>query len=156
MYTDRIADVFNGEKYEEMRSWLLQSPPGMWCPAINGNCSFRTVPETSLGPRDHNIKQLQLEATSHCNLRCPACFVETTFKDDPQLGERRGKKTISHGAMIDVLEELPDLQEIHYYMYGELFINRDTTPFLSGVRKRRPYISVSTNGTVLTTAKILT
>ena len=156
VYSDRIADVFNGEKYEEMRDWLLQSAPGIWCPAINGNCSFRTVPETSLGPRDGKIKQLQLEATSHCNLKCPACFVETTFKDDPRLREVRGKKILPYKTMIDIIKQLPDLETIHYYNYGEPFINKDTIPFLSEVKKSRPkiHVSVSTNGTVLTPTQI--
>ena len=157
VHTDRIADVFNGEKYEEMRNWLLRSAPGIWCPAINNNCSFRTVPETALGIGERKIKQLQLEATSHCNLKCPACFVETTFKDDPRLREVRGKKTLSYDTMIDIVNQLPDLETIHYYNYGEPFINKDTIPFLTELKKRRPkiHVAVSTNGTVLTPTQIV-
>ena len=109
-----------------------------------------------MAPRDGKIKQLQLEATSHCNLKCPACFVETTFKDDPRLREVRGKKILPYKTMIDIINQLPDLETIHYYNYGEPFINKDTIPFLSEVKKSRPkiHVSVSTNGTVLTPTQI--
>src|ERR1700732_2480839 len=47
VFTDRIADVYNGSAYREIREWMLQSRPDTWCPAIDRDCPLRIVPAAS-------------------------------------------------------------------------------------------------------------
>src|SRR5262249_18304466 len=96
------------------------------------------------------------EPTTYCNLKCPVCPVETTFKQDPHLQETRGRQILPLETMLDVVSQLPDLEVIHYYDYGEPFIHRDTVTFLREVKGTRPgvYIGTNTNGTVITPAQI--
>jgi MoaA/NifB/PqqE/SkfB family radical SAM enzyme len=157
VFEDRIADVWNGPAYREIREWLLQSRPDTWCPAINRHCPLRNIPATSgfdtSAPR---IKTLKLEPVTYCNLQCPVCPVETGFKQDPILREARGQKLLPLEIMLDVVAQLPDLELIEYFDYGEPFIHRDTVTFLREVKRTRPGVSIvtSTNGTVLTPAQI--
>ena len=63
---------------------------------------------------------------------------------------------LPYETMLDIVEQLPDLEFIHYYNYGEPFINKDTIRFLSEVKRNKPtvHVSVSTNGTVLSPSQI--
>jgi hypothetical protein len=54
--------------------------------------------------------------------------------------------------MLDVVAQLPDLELIEYFDYGEPFIHRDTVAFLREVRRMR--IVTNTNGTVMTPEQI--
>jgi hypothetical protein len=58
--------------------------------------------------------------------------------------------------MLDVVAQLPDLELIEYYGYGEPFIHRDSISFLREVRRTRPDVEIvtATNGTVMTPAQI--
>jgi Radical SAM superfamily len=58
--------------------------------------------------------------------------------------------------MLDVVAQLPDLEVIEYFDYGEPFIHRDTVAFLREVRRMRPgcRIVTNTNGTVMTPEQI--
>jgi Radical SAM superfamily len=54
--------------------------------------------------------------------------------------------------MLDIVSQLPDLELIEYYDYGEPFLHKDTVAFLREVRRTRPAVRIvtSTNGTVMT------
>ena len=156
-YTDRVADVFDGPRYREMRDWLLNSRPGSWCPAIKLHCPRRSShPGESDQTAGGRVKLLKIEPVTYCNIKCPACPVVTDFVDDPVVKERRGQKILPVEIMLDVVNQLPDLETILYYNFGEPFIHKDTVAFLREVRKRRPklYIATNTNGLVLTPAQI--
>ena len=58
--------------------------------------------------------------------------------------------------MLDVVAQLPDLEVIEYFDYGEPFLHKDTIKFLREVRRTRPAarIMTNTNGTVMTPAQI--
>jgi hypothetical protein len=58
--------------------------------------------------------------------------------------------------MLDVVDQLPDLEVIEYFDYGEPFLHKDSIPFLREVRRTRPGVEIvtSTNGTVMTPAQI--
>ena len=64
---------------------------------------------------------------------------------------------LPYETMLDIVEQLPDLEFIHYYNYGEPFINKDTIRFLSEVKRNKPtvHVSVSTNGRLLVPLKFL-
>ena len=157
VFKDRIADVWDGPAYREIRDWLLRSRPDTWCPAIDRHCPLRVVPATVDYDRSgHRIKILKLEPVTYCNLQCPVCPVETGFKQVPELRESRGQKLLPLNVMLDVVAQLPDLEVIEYFDYGEPFIHRDTVVFLREVRRMRPgcRIVTNTNGTVMTPEQI--
>jgi hypothetical protein len=156
-FVDRVADVFDGPRYQEMRNWLLQSRPGSWCPAIQFHCPRRSsTPGDADQATGNRVKLLKIEPVTYCNIKCPACPVVTDFVDDPVIRERRGHKILPIEVMLDVVDQLPDLQTLLYYNFGEPFLHKDTVPFLREVRRRRPnlYIATNTNGLVLTPAQI--
>ena len=130
-FVDRVADVFNGQRYQEMRNWLLQSRPGSWCPAIQFHCPRRSsTPGDADRGTDNSVKLLKIEPVTYCNIKCPACPVVTDFVDDPVIRERRGHKILPVQVMLDVVDQLPDLQTLLYYNFGEPFLHKDTVPFL--------------------------
>ena len=59
-------------------------------------------------------------------------------------------------VMLSVVEQLPDLELILFYDYGEPFLHKDAIPFLQTVRRQRPDILLhtSTNGLALNRKKI--
>ena len=157
VFTDRIADVYNGPSYREIREWMLRSMPDSWCPAIDSHCPLRVVPVTTdLDTSNCRVKILKLEPVTYCNLQCPVCPVETGFKQIEALRETRAHKLLPLEIMLDVVAQLPDLEIIEYFDYGEPFIHKDTISFLREVRRTRPGIQIvtSTNGTVMTPAQI--
>lgn len=157
VHTDRIADVYNGTLYREMRAWQLASRPDSWCPAINYQCPRRCTPAEPDGRvDDRKVRLLKLEPTTHCNLDCPVCPVITNFVDDEGLRETRGKKILAVEAMLDVVAQLPDLEMILYFNFGEPFLHKGTVAFLRELKRLRPEVRVvtNTNGLILTPAQI--
>jgi hypothetical protein len=100
--------------------------------------------------------ETRLEPVTYCNIKCPACAVTTTFVQDPVLRQKRARKLLPLPVMLDVIDQLPDLETLLYYNFGEPFLHKDTVPFLREVRRRRPrtWIATNTNGLVLTPAQI--
>jgi hypothetical protein len=153
VHRDRIADVFNGPLYQETRNWLVNSEPGQFCKALCQSCGLKNVPvsEEHFGEVYH-VKTLRLETTTYCNLKCPACPVTTAFSEAPT----RHHQMLSLDTMLDIVSQLPHLQIIEYFDYGEPFLNKSTIEFFRQVRSSRPdiFMSTNTNGTVLTPAQI--
>ena len=157
VFRDRVRDAYNGPMYQEMREWLLRSRPDTWCPAIKYQCPRRTTQATTAHQiRDCRVKILKLEPVTYCNLECPACPVELQFKQNSFLKKTRGHKLLPLQTMLDVVAQLPDLEWILYFNFGEPFLHKDTVPFLREVRRTRPSIRIATNtnGLVLTPAQI--
>ena len=157
VFKDRIADVYNGPAYREIREWFLKSRPGTWCPAVKRHCSLRAKPaqgdKTTDGCR---VKVLRLEPVTYCNLHCPVCPVETSFKNEPHVRETRAHRLLPVETMVGVIAQLPDLELIEYFGFGEPFLHKGTVPFLRQVKQMRPDVLVVTNtsGTVITPAQI--
>lgn len=61
VHRERIADIYDGPRYREIRRWQLESRSDAWCPVIGTACGGRVA------------RVLQLEPVSACNLRWPAC-----------------------------------------------------------------------------------
>jgi len=59
-------------------------------------------------------------------------------------------------AMLDIVDQLPNLELMEYYGYGEPFLHKDHVRFLRNVRRRRPEVRIvtNTNGTVMTPDQI--
>ena len=155
VYRDRIADVYNGPLYQDLRRWQLTTTPDGWCPVLQAECSGRISRAT---PRDGQtgrvVRKLQLEPTSYCNLKCPACPA-THFHTHPGFRDDRAN-ILPLDVMLNVVDQLPDLERILFYDYGEPFLHKDAIPFLQTVRRQRPdvLLHTSTNGLALNPKKI--
>jgi hypothetical protein len=61
---------------------------------------------------------IRLEASSHCQLRCPAC--PTT---DGAIDQVVGKGFLKAGDFTTFLERNPSVRSIELSNYGEIFLN---------------------------------
>jgi organic radical activating enzyme len=155
VYRDRIGDLYNGPMYQEMRQWQLNAKPDSWCPVVKTVCPGRVSRATTRdGVTGRVVKMLQLEPISYCNLKCPSCPV-AHFHTNPAYREDRAA-ILPLEVMLSVVEQLPDLEKILFYNFGEPFLHKDAIPFLRMVRRQRPDILLhtSTNGLVFTPEKI--
>jgi pyruvate-formate lyase-activating enzyme len=156
VHRDRIAEVYEGADYRGMRRWqLADTQPSSWCPVIDQRCGGRVSrPRADDAPSGRRVRMLQLEPVSHCNLACPACPV-TQFERDPSYRPDRGA-TLPLETMLDVVDQLPDLEKILFYNFGEPFLHPRAIDFLREVRKRRPEVEIhtSTNGLAFTEEKL--
>src|SRR5262245_48925184 len=76
VYRDRIADVYNGRLYQELRDWQLTTKPDAWCPVLQADCAGRVSRATSReGITGRVVRKLQLEPTSHFKPKCTAVLV---------------------------------------------------------------------------------
>lgn len=155
VFRDRIADVYDGPGYRAARQWQLDGPRDSTCPVIWTSCGGRVSRATvSDQPHGRVVRLLQLEPVSACNLRCPQC-PSTQMRLDPDYRSAPGK-VLPLGTMLDVVDQLPHLQKLLFYNFGEPFLHPDAIPFLRELRRRRPAVAVhtSTNGMVLKPAAI--
>jgi len=155
IHRDRLADVYDGAMYRELRGWQLASKPDRWCPATGCSCPLRVSRATVLDTVENRVpRMLQLEPISACNLRCPACPA-TEFESEPNYTADR-KARLSLDEMISVFEQLPELEKVLLYNYGETFLHPEAMAMLRWLRAHRPglQVHVSTNGIPLTKAKI--
>ena len=151
VHSDRIEEVFRGRRYRRMRRWQLSAAPGSFCPVVRSRCGGRVSRATALDSEEGRaIKVLQLEPTSRCNLRCPGCPV-SNFRVDHAYRPGR-TATLPLATMLGVVDQLPDLEKLLFYDFGEPFLHPDAVPFLREVRRRRPEVTLhaSTNGLALT------
>jgi pyruvate-formate lyase-activating enzyme len=155
VYLDRIADIYNGPMYQEMRRWQLTTKPDSWCPVNQSFCPGRVTRATARhGVGARVVRMLQLEPISFCNLKCPACPV-THFHTDALYRQDRAT-ILPLETMLSVVAQLPDLEKILFYNFGEPFLHKDAIPFLRAVRQQRPdvFLATSTNGLPFTPEKI--
>ena len=155
VHSDRIEEVFRGRRYRRMRRWQLSAAPGSFCPVVRSRCGGRVSRATALDTEEGRaIKVLQLEPTSRCNLRCPGCPVSNFNVDRAYRPGRTA--TLPLATMLGVVDQLPDLEKLLFYDFGEPFLHPDAVPFLREVRRRRPEVTLhaSTNGLALTPGAI--
>lgn len=155
VHRDRLAELYNGHTYYAMRHWQLRSAPTSWCPVIGTRCGGRlSRPEPGDRPDARRVRTLQLEPISRCNLSCPECPV-THFGHDPAYLPDRAT-ILPLETMLDIVDQLPDLEKILFYNFGEPFLHAGAIGFLRAVRARRPGIVLhtSTNGLALTRDRI--
>ncbi|MDL2717469.1 MAG: radical SAM protein [Acidobacteriota bacterium] len=154
VHRDRIADVYDGPLYREARRRQLEDVPDSYCPVTDAFCGGRVSPagagDTEAG---RSVKTLQLEPISFCNLRCPGCPA-TQFFVDPAYREDRSA-ILPLTVMTDVVDQLPDLERLLFYNFGEPFLHPEALPLLRHVRRTRPdvVIHTSTNGIPLDASK---
>ncbi len=147
VHRDAVEEVFRGRRYRRMRRWQLSAAPGSFCPVLRSRCGGRVSRATALDTEEGRaIRVLQLEPTSRCNLRCPGCPVSNFGVDRAYRRDRTAMLPL--GTMLRVVDQLPDLEKILFYNFGEPFLHPDAIPFLREVRRRRPGVTIhtSTNG----------
>lgn len=157
VYRDRIEDVYNGPLYQQMRRWQLQTHPTSYCPVVKTRCGGRVSRATSVDtPTERAVRMLQIEPIARCNLRCPSCpatqmSVNTDYKSDRAT-------LLPLPVMLDVVSQLPYLEKILFYNFGEPFMHPEAISFLQEVRRQKPdvLLHTNTNGLLLTRQKIET
>lgn len=83
---------------------------------------------------------VSIEPTTACNLRCPECPSGTGKLERPG-----GKLQLKH--FIPILEKLPpETVWLTLYFQGEPYLNKDFTEMVRMAKKRRLFVSTSTNG----------
>ncbi len=155
VFRDRLVDLYNGHTYYALRHWQLRTEPTSWCPVIGIRCGGRVSrPEPGDRPDGRRVRRLQIEPISRCNLACPECPV-TRFDQDPAYRPDRVAQ-LPLETMLDVVDQLPDLEKILFYNFGEPFLHPRAIDFLRAVRARRPEVVLhtSTNGLALTRDKV--
>ena len=89
-----------------------------------------------------NITQINIELSSHCNLKCAGCTNST-------MRRPKGHMTLSTLKKILESPELSDLQTVYFWLYGEPLLNphfMELTEFIEGRSFQK---ILSTNGSLL-------
>lgn len=109
--------------------WNVVSHLARWCP----DSQFRRLP-----------KEIILEPTNVCNLRCPVC--PTTFA----MGRERGfMDPTLFESVIDEFKDLPHKPAISLNFAGEPTLNKNISRFIEYASRHGHMTFVSTNATVL-------
>lgn len=138
-----IEEIFRNPEYHRLQQKLWR---GHRC---HGCGLYRRVeadhdPSAEVRPR--LPRELVVEATVKCNLRCPntACIPN----NDPLL-KTRNVQSLDLETLRSVADQLaPSLETIHFYNYGEPFVNKRAEEMLLHLRRKCPgaLIVTSTNG----------
>ncbi len=89
-------------------------------------------------------RELQVEVTGACNLRCRMCLVSYR----PALGKTSGSMDLETFARI--VDELPELRRVTMQGLGEPLLAPDFFPMLEHLAARGVAMGFNTNGTLLT------
>jgi radical SAM protein with 4Fe4S-binding SPASM domain len=89
-------------------------------------------------------RELQVEVTGACNLRCRMCLVSYR----PALGKRSGSMDLE--TFTRIVDELPELRRVTMQGLGEPLLAPDFFPMLEYLAARGIAMGFNTNGTLLT------
>ena len=89
-------------------------------------------------------RELQVEVTGACNLRCRMCLVSYR----PALGKSSGAMDLE--TFKAIVDELPDLRRVTMQGLGEPLLAPDFFPMLEHLAARGIEMGFNTNGTLLT------
>lgn len=146
IYQNRIYEIFHNETYTKLRDVVLNSNYTCFCPHVNGYCVFKKKSTSSLQNdiKKINIKKIQLETISNCNLSCLECEVSNWKKNkSPRLAK----------LSIERIKELffdvrKSLKYISLFNFGEPFLDDRLLDILRYIKKLIPkaYVYIHTNG----------
>jgi radical SAM protein with 4Fe4S-binding SPASM domain len=105
------------------------------------------MPPGALAPPVDLPRELQVEVTAACNLRCEMCLVAYR----PPLD--RAHNSFSIDAFRDLLDELPDLEKITLQGLGEPLLAPDLFAMIEAASERGIRVGFNTNATVLSRRK---
>ena len=89
-------------------------------------------------------REIQVEVTGACNLRCRMCLVSYT----PALGKTSG--SMGFATFKRLVDELPELEQVTMQGLGEPLLAPDFFPMLEYLKARGIRAGFNTNGTLLT------
>ncbi|MCR9106552.1 MAG: radical SAM protein [Gammaproteobacteria bacterium] len=147
----RIEEIYQSDAYRAIRRYQLSTEACSYCPVIGENCGGRVYAGTTIhGDAGLAIRKLQLEPISHCNLDCHLCPVSEYESNPSYRTNRQARLELSH--MVGLLHQLPELEMLLYYNFGEPFLHSDSIEFLQTARLMKPQLQIqcSTNGIPLT------
>lgn len=146
LYHNRIHEIFHNERYTKLREVILNSKYSCHCPQVNGNCVFkkRSVNSIQNDIKELNIKKIQLETMSNCNLSCPECEVANWKKNK---SSRLAKLSIEQIKQL-ISDVKNSLIYISLFNYGEPFLDDRLLDILRFIKNEVPraYVYIHTNG----------
>jgi MoaA/NifB/PqqE/SkfB family radical SAM enzyme len=92
-------------------------------------------------------KELQVEVTGACNLRCRMCLVRYA----PAVG--RGEGALSYEQFLELVDSLPELRKLTLQGLGEPLLSPHLTDMVRHAAARGIAVGFNSNGTLLSRAK---
>lgn len=149
MNDDSIMEIWNNEKYQNIRRGLLRNDPSFCY-----GCGYLSKKHENGMERpihiDNGPRMIWIEPAIICNLSClNACCAKNT-----PIRETRGKAFMDLDMFKRIIDELRNsLERINLFNYGEPFIHPNIFEMIRYARNKAPYIEIflSTNGMLLNT-----
>ena len=86
-------------------------------------------------------RNLYLEVTNRCNLKCRACILYKGSWEPP--------RDITMDELVRITDQLPDLERIALHGIGEPLLNRDLPAMIRHLKDRRVSVMFNSNGILL-------
>ena len=143
---ESVLDIWRGDGFQRMRRGMRDGHPVPFC----YRCGLMEVhppdfeaPDLPIVP-DTYPRELYVEPTIVCNLRCPqpACVPEEVY-------DTRSIRMLPFDTYKKVIDEVgPHLERMVFYNYGESFIHKDAFRMIRYAKDVNPriWIWTSTNG----------
>jgi len=148
-----IYEIFHGKSFTRLRKIVMESSRKSYCPWLNCNCPFKSIPVELLPDEALSlcIRKLRIETISYCNLRCLDCKLTDWYSDQWKDTKHPRLAQLSVDKIRSVLEDTKNtLREIWFYNYGEPFLDANFLDILRMARSIIPqaFLYTHTNGTV--------
>ena len=143
---ESVLDIWRGEGFQRMRRGMRDGHPDPFCyrcGLMEVHSSDFDAPDLPIVP-DAYPRELYVEPTIVCNLRCPqpACVPDEVY-------DTRSMRMLPLETYKKVLDEIgPHLERMVFYNYGESFIHPDACQMIRYAKDVNPriWIWTSTNG----------
>ena len=143
---ESVLDIWRGEGFQRMRRGMQNGHPVPFCKRcglMEVHPSDFEIPDLPIVP-DTYPRELYVEPTIVCNLRCPqpACVPDEVY-------DTRSIRMLPFDTYTKVLDEVgPHLERMVFYNYGESFIHPEACRMIRYAKDVNPQIWIwtSTNG----------
>ncbi len=86
-------------------------------------------------------RNLYLEVTNRCNLRCKACIL--------YRGSWEPARDVTFDEMVRITDQLPDLEQIALHGIGEPLLNEELAAMIRYLKNRNVYVLFNSNGILI-------
>jgi radical SAM protein with 4Fe4S-binding SPASM domain len=86
-------------------------------------------------------KNLYLEVTNRCNLKCKACILYRGGWEPP--------RDLTLEELVMITDQLPELEQIALHGIGEPLLNEDLPSMIRHLKKRKAFVLFNSNGILL-------
>ncbi len=148
-----FLEIWHGRRYAALRTAVKRGAENLF---LCSRCPFmRALPASAELERNYPPipnsypRQLHIEPTIRCNLRCPGC-------DNQSTQQTRTRCDMPFETYRRLLEEVgPHLERLCFYDYGEPLLHPQAVQMLSLARQTNPAMEIwcSTNGHFLRTVE---